>query len=111
MAAKKGKQRKALPTWVSIVVIIVVIAGIAVVYSMKKGPMTDAYRDPEMQKLVSKFDQDIQNYDFFKKRSPALQQQLIDQQRVPKEWGEGNPVPWYDPKGAGKTTETPAPTK
>jgi len=108
MAAKKSKSRKALPTWLSIVIIVGVIAGIAVVYYLKPGSTKNWKDDPDAIALIQKFDKDIQNYDFFKKRSPALQKQLVDEGRVPPEWLEGNPVPYYKPKDK-KNTETPAP--
>jgi hypothetical protein len=104
MAVKKTSGKKQLPTWVSVVVIVVVVAAIAVWYSMREGTQGDFHKlDPGAAKQEQDYFEKCKDINFFRTKVPGnARPGLVARQIVPKEWGEENWVPYYDPKKATK---------
>jgi len=103
MAVKRPSQRNTLPNWVSAVVIAAVVAGAALIFAVLPGREVDYHRvDPKAKLMEEEYYRRCQDPTFFKRLGGEVRMGLIRSGRVPKEWGEGNFVPWYDSGKGGK---------
>jgi hypothetical protein len=106
MAVKKssGKKGKGLPTWASVVVIVMVLAAVAVWYTLRPGREPDwRTLDPEGGKMEAAWMEKCKNIDFFIHHvSPDQIPGLVDRKKIPPEWAAGNYVPYYDPAKKAK---------
>jgi|WetSurMetagenome_2_1015567.scaffolds.fasta_scaffold599823_1 hypothetical protein len=101
MARKKPSAKKQLPTWVSVVVIVVLLAVIAVWYSSRQG--REAERDKGDITLEKGYYEKCKDINFVRNKVPGnALPGLVANKIIPKEWAEGNWVPYYDPKLSDK---------
>jgi hypothetical protein len=96
------KHKKALPTWVSIVVIVVVLAVIGVVYArIQSQPPDPGKVDPGYNPAKALFYKKLQNPSYTKILSAAKRAQLAKEGFIPDAWAAVPPdwsVSWETSK-------------
>jgi hypothetical protein len=111
MAERKAakKHKKALPTWVSVVVIVVVLAVVGVVYARIQSATPDPAKvDPTYNPAKAIFYKKLQNPAYAKILSASKRAQLAAEGRIPEAWGAVPPdysVPWDQAKNAADSIQ------
>ena len=96
---KRPVRQKALPLWTIIAAIAGVVVILTVIFMMLPGEESNLERtDPEAAQLEKEFYEKCKSITFFQRLRPEQQEGLVGKKIVPPEWGEGNYVPYYDPK-------------
>jgi len=97
---RRPMRRKSLPLWVIVVAIAGAVGGLIAVFTLLPGEAgNDAAKvDPAIKTMERDYYLKCRKIDFFRRQRLDIQESLVKKEVVPKEWGEGNFVPWYDPK-------------
>jgi|GEM_PF-4796324 signal transduction histidine kinase len=91
MNSRKSVYKKKLPPWFVISAILAIIIVLFVIFNtlLKDFGNQQAMADKEMIRLQEEFFAKAKNNrSFFRRLNPTVQQRLIDQGKVPKEWAE-----------------------
>ena len=97
MAMRRPKKKKGLSPLVIGAAIGMAILIVIIVFATAPTSRDNPFENKEYQAATAQFYEKIKDPREFQKLNPALQEKIINDRKVPPEWGKGDFVPWYDP--------------